>query len=174
MEKEKENNKESLKNISSKHLESISESLSRIEYHSRIGELGFENIEEVIMKFNPNLINDDSIRTVIMLSNQKFLIFEFRNLLVKVKHLISSIDYKNFSSRTKLFEDILTNNFKHKDKLFLHSKTTRNQITKKSIITAGTGYDYISISSPKLREDFLEKLSHILFSIDLDGEKKEW
>ncbi len=131
--------------------------------------VGFSDLLEMVQTYNPQL----SIESV-QITNQQFLVYEFRNLLSKIETIISSDDYKSLNMRIEVFEKILKEEYEVKGKIIKHSKIVSNQIKKSQTLVLDTGFKLIAIQSPGLRQLFIKKLKHILFISDKKKEKKKW
>lgn len=168
MENKKELN-ESLKDVSSEHLRSISTSLEKIEHLERLMLVGYSDIQEMIMQYNPQLEIE-----FVQVTNQQLLLYEFRNLLSKVKPILLKEDYQILLKRIEILESILKEKFEVKGSLVKHSSIRVNQVQKTRKLVLGIGFGLIATSTPELRQMFITKLKHILFTSDKKGDKKKW
>ncbi len=160
---------ESLKDVSSEHLKSISTSLERLEHYERIMLVGYEDLQQMIMEYNPSVQIEFA-----QVINQKLLVYEFKNLLSKTKPILSTKNYEDLLNRIEILESILREEFKVKGEIIKHSSIQVNQIRKTRKLILGIGFGLIAQSSPGLRQMFIEKLKHILFTATKKEKEKKW
>lgn len=154
-------NQESIKNISQKHLDSIFTSFEKLEYYENLMLVGFSDLTELIQTYNPRMEIG-----VIQVKNQELLVKELRNILIKTKPILNSENYEKYENKIRVLNEIIWGKFNHKGKKIIQYRWQTSQIEKVKRIYLETGYYLILEESQKIRQELIEELQHLLFSID--------
>lgn len=153
-----EDNRESLKNISEKFLESIGKNLERLEFYERNIRNGCYDLMTYIKSENCNLSLIE-----LKIKNIDFMVSEFKIILPNIKKIIP----------TKKYEELKLKLDNCDKKIFkkVHWHTFDNHITKKiHTIIREVEFRNIQLELSSLRGEIIESLSHILYNqIKKDG-----
>jgi len=171
---EEERTEESKKNISEKWLESIRQSLERLESYEMYAREGCEGIIEYC-NLPPNLI---SSLELIQLKNASFWISEFKNVFTKCKSIINDTSFEKMEKELISIEKFLGNKMNFPNTKEFNNKAGKeiicwttlndsisvpNKVLKKLVLT---DYFYMQIDRlSALRSSLIQELQHILFRI---------
>jgi len=159
-------NRESIKNISQRHLDSIYESFRLWEHYERLMLVGFSDLSDLIQTYNPKMEIG-----IIQVKNQELLVKEIRNLLIKTKPILNVDKFKIYETRTNVLNQIVLGRYIHNDKVIPYYRWKTSQVEKTKTIILQLGFYIIVEESQNLRKELIEELHHLLFSmIDIKNE----
>lgn len=162
MEPNENQNIESKKQVVDRMIDSIFETLEKLEYYDQMQKDGIENLL-------------DTMSVPIELWQKQFsytkhkciglMITQFELCFAKAKALIDEKLYKEMESRLKFYKNIYdTNKFEHngKKEIVVRVINQRNA----NWLELGKPFEIISVELSNLRKDLLSSLSKILYALD--------
>ena len=160
---------ESVKNISDKWMDSIYESLQRLETYERLAREGFKGLKEFVQSMEGVSKNIG----VIMFQNLKFMVSEMKILIPKAKFHLKDEEFKTLTKNVEEYGNIIKKGYivinKKKRKIFTNSSDFRNR----QIFKLGEGFELLFNLVVNTKNRILDDLDNIVFQGKQEPEQRE-
>ncbi len=161
----KEEIRESQKDLSNKFLDIIFNSVQNLQDFETCMNQGCLNLIEYMQSFNinhqnPNLVN------YLRLKNMDLMVQEFSLLLPNIKNIVQEDEMEKLEARLEIIKSAIVNgveNKKSKKVMFISKETANHKNRTKGMILLGL-FDLIGNQLSQLRAETIDSLSSVLFS----------
>ncbi len=155
---------QSRKNITNTWINSIGEALVRLEDHERLMKEGCSSLLE-FASIDPRDL--DWYLPNVQLKNMSLMLTEFRILLGNVKKILPKKTFDHMTSQLDFYEKCYNGELKSEEGKQMEIMTVlRNQVEHRQWIRLEPFFSILSNKLSKLREELVEALAHLLYSID--------
>ncbi len=160
---------ESVRNISDKWMNSIYDSLQRLEEYERMAREGFKGLMEYVQSIGTLNKNIE----IIMFQNLKFLVSEMKILIPKAKFHLKEEEFKTLTENVGEYGRIIQKGYmiinKKKQEIF----TKGSDYKHRQIFKLGNGFDLLFELVINTKNRILDDLDNIVFQGKQEIEQRE-